>query len=68
MSIRRYFDKEKKTVEVTFTKDFKRYKKDQKAYMHQDVAKIVTKAKAGTVKKVDFDALRAEAKKLKAKK
>lgn len=66
--IRRYFDKEAKTVEVTFTKNFKRFKNGQKAYMHEDVAAIVTKAKAGTVKKVDFDALRAEAKKLKAKK
>lgn len=68
MEVVRHFNKEKHTVEVTFTKDFKRFKKDEKAYMHKDVAALITKAKAGTIKKVDFTALRAEAKKIKAKK
>lgn len=68
MGMRRYFDKESTTVEVTFSKDYKRYKKGDKAYMHKKVADLVVKAKAGTVKKVDFDALRAEAKKVLKKK
>lgn len=59
------FSKFNDARKVTFSKDWKRYKKGQVQAMHKSVADKVEKAKAGKVEPIDFKAIKAKAAKYK---
>jgi len=61
------FSKFKNARKVTFTKDWKRYKKGDVAAMHVNMANKVEADKAGKVSKIDFDGIREKAAKAKKK-
>lgn len=56
------FSKDKNTAKVTFTKDYKRYKKGETAYMHVKLAEKMKAKKVGSYSLVDVEKLRKEAK------
>lgn len=56
------FSKDNNTAKVTFSKDYKRFKKGETAYMHLNLAKKLADKKVAKYEKVDVEKLRKQAK------